>query len=119
MNPNFVPIAGLVTNNVDPEILNNQDVAMLFYLCLLLQEGPKTRNQQLLNWFARKVGVVTAARWVTTASNILIHYMQEQQPSPVLQILAGNFACFFKMYKVMNMYKVYHHMLGHVKYAEF
>ena len=89
INGKFKPISGKVRSDVDETILHNNDVQTLFRLCLLAQEGPKTSNQDLLKSFDHKVGVVTAARWVTTASNILCHYMQETQPSKELTFLIG------------------------------
>ena len=58
-------------------------------LCLLVQEGPNTSNRDLLVYFSYNPGTVTAARWVTTACNILCYYMQQSQPTKELILLIG------------------------------
>ena len=89
INREFERVPGKVEWGLDDTILHNNDVRMLYHLCILLQEGPNTRNLELMAFFARKVGVVTTARWVTTASNLLCLYMQEKEPTPNLRLLVG------------------------------
>ena len=66
-------------------LLHNKDVELLYYLCLLVQEGPGAKH--LLPYFKRNPGKVTSARWITTASNILVVYLQEPNPSEILSLL--------------------------------
>ena len=91
MNKKFIPRPGKV-RNVDASLLHNKDLKNLYWLCVLVQEGPKTTNQDALTHFEYTPGVVTAARWITTASNILCLYMQETQPSEQLILLIGKWS---------------------------
>ena len=89
MNMDFIPIKG----NVQPieeefeEILQNHDIKHLYELALLVQMGAKLAGTKLVNSFFKAVGHVHAARWVTTASNLLVLYMQEMSPSKELVLL--------------------------------
>ena len=71
---NFKPIRGLV-ERIPIEFLDNSDVKHMYHFCLIIQEGPNC-DPDLLAWFDAKPGHVTPARWVTTASNIMVVYMQ-------------------------------------------
>ena len=81
---NFKQIKGLV-KEVHPSYLNNKDVRLLYFLCLLVQSGPSCKN--LVKYFNKKPGKVTGARWITTATNILMLYMQTKAPSKNLILL--------------------------------
>ena len=83
----FVPIRGLV-ERIPIEFLDNTDVRNMYHYCLCVQEGPKA-DPELLEWFNAKPGHVTPARWVTTASNILVFYMQTppNEVTPQLKVL--------------------------------
>ena len=83
---NFVPVKGIVPNVIDEELLQNQDIKNLFYLCNLIQTGPSA-SKKLLKSFKCIPGVVTASRWVTTANNLLCLYAQESNPSENLVLL--------------------------------
>ena len=89
MNMNFKPIPGKVveiTEDYD-KILHNHDVKQLHELSLLTQLGPKMAGTRLTNAFFKSVGHVHNARWVTTASNLLVLYMQEEDPSEDLILM--------------------------------
>ena len=79
MNMSFKPIDGKVVQIEEDceEILQNQDMKQLHDLSLLVQLGPQKAGTRLVNSFFRAVGHVHAARWVTTASNLLVLYMQQ------------------------------------------
>ena len=89
MNMMFKPIAGKVEEIKDEcgDILQNNDVRHVHDLSLLVQMGPKAAGTRLVNSFFKSVGHVHNARWVTTASNLLILYMQEENPSDRLTLL--------------------------------
>ena len=91
MNPRFKPIPGKV-RSVSEELLHNKDVKNFYMLCQLVQEGPKTSNKQLMSFFTYNPGKVTAARWITTANNILCLYMQATQPTKELVLLIGKYS---------------------------
>ena len=69
------------------DILNNNDVKHLHVLCLLVQLGPKVADEKLMNSFYKSLGHVHNARWITAASNVLVLYMQEEEPSKDLVLL--------------------------------
>ena len=85
---NFKSRPGKVVS-VSEELLHNKDVKNLLMLALLVQEGPNTKKKELLPYFGYTPGKVTAARWITTASNLLVYYMQQTQPTKELVILIG------------------------------
>ena len=87
MNMEFVPIPGLVPDKVDPELLQNSDMNQLYNLGVLTKLGTKKATAAQINAFFCNPGTVTAARWVTTASNILTLYLQEHKPSANLILL--------------------------------
>ena len=68
---------------VDFELENN-DVKLFYKLCHLVQEGP---SSSFANAFEEKAGKVSAARWITTGSNILLVYCQTSKPSVMLILL--------------------------------
>ena len=84
---NFEPVRGLV-ERIPIEFLDNTDVKHMYHYCLIIQEGPNC-DQDLKEWFDAKPGHVTPARWVTTASNILVFYMQTppKNVTPELKLL--------------------------------
>ena len=82
----FEPIKGRVEQNIPLEYLNNNDVKNLYHFCLLVESGPNG-DPDLLEWFNAKPGHVTPARWITTASNLLVLYMQTPSPTPELKLL--------------------------------
>ena len=85
MNPKFLKVPGLVNfEDVHKSLLQNNDIRNLFYLCLLIQEGP---NSKYVKYFKCEPGKVTQARWVTTANNVMVHYMQLKKPTPELRLL--------------------------------
>ena len=85
MNPRFKKVPGLVNfEDVHKSLLQNNDISNLFHLCLLIQEGPKSKHIKIFNC---EPGKVTQARWITTANNILVHYMQSFSPSNELRLL--------------------------------
>ena len=84
MNPKFKPISGLVAP-IDKALLQNNDITNLFHLCLLIQAGPKAKH--LVKHFDCSPGNVSQARWITTANNILILYMQSMNPSNELRLI--------------------------------
>lgn len=90
MNMKFKPIKGKVVEITDKsgKILENNDVSHLHDLSLLIQAGPNA-EPRLVNAFFRSVGHVHNARWVTTASNLLILYMQSEDPSDELVLLVN------------------------------
>ena len=71
---NFKPVKGLV-KKIPGEFLDNSDFKNMYHFCLVVQEGPNC-DPDLRAWFDAKPGHVTPARWVTTASNIMVVYMQ-------------------------------------------
>ena len=79
MNMDFIAIEGKVEPIEEEcnEILQNHDMKQLHDLSLLVQLGPKKAGTRLINSFFRAVGHVHAARWVTTATNLLVLYMQQ------------------------------------------
>ena len=85
MNIGFEPVPGKIPENVAEELLHNHDLKQVYHLGLLTQIGYKAASQKLVNYFFNQPGTVTAARWVTTASNILLLYMQEEEPSDNLK----------------------------------
>ena len=85
MNTKFKPVPGLV-EHVDDALLQNNDIRNLFELCLLVQAGPKA-DKHLVKAFQCSPGNVSQARWITTANNILIHYMQLTKPSKELRLI--------------------------------
>ena len=84
---NFEPVRGLV-ERIPIEFLDNGDVKNMYHFCLVIQEGPNC-NPDLREWFNAKPGHVTPARWVTTASNIMVVYMQTppEDVTPKLKLL--------------------------------
>ena len=90
MNMNFKPIKGKVVEITENygKILENKDVCHLHDLSLLIQAGPNAETR-LVNSFFKTVGHVHNARWVTTASNLLILYMQSEDPSDELVLLVN------------------------------
>ena len=84
MNQKFKPVPGLVVS-VDEALLQNNDLRNLVGLCLLIQAGPKAKH--LVKAFKCEPGKVSQARWVTTANNLLVHYMQLTKPSKELTLL--------------------------------
>ena len=86
---NFKPIKGKVIDIKEDweEILQNNDVKHLHDLCLLVQLGAKLAGPKLLNAFFKTLGHVHNARWITAASNLLVLYMQEEEPSKDLVLL--------------------------------
>ena len=89
MNMDFKPIKGKVIeiNDECGKILQNNDVKHVHDLSLLLQAGAKAAGTKLVNSFFKSVGHVHNARWITTASNLLVLYMQEENPSDDLVLL--------------------------------
>ena len=88
---NFVPIKGHVERleaDAPDQFLHNNDIKNFYHFCLIVQEGPKC-DPDLLRWFEAKPGHVTPARWVTTASNLLVLYMQTppEEVTPKLKLL--------------------------------
>ena len=85
----FNPIPGKVVDIKEDwdDILNNNDVKHLHDLCLLVQLGPKVADEKLMNSFYKSLGHVHNARWITAASNVLVLYMQEEEPSKDLVLL--------------------------------
>ena len=83
----FKPVKGKVTelNPEEVKILQNNDVKLLYFMCLLVQLGPKAEN--LVKYFNMKPGKVTAARWITTCTNILMLYCQTSNPPKNLILL--------------------------------
>ena len=83
----FEPVKGLV-ERIPIEFLDNSDVKNMYHYCLVVQEGPNC-DPDLKEWFEAKPGHVTPARWVTTASNILVVYMQTppDEVTPKLKLL--------------------------------
>ena len=73
----FKPIKGYV-GHIPQEYLHNNDVQNLYWLCILVQEGPDA-HPDILKWFNCTPGKVTPARWLTCASNILVYYMQAEE----------------------------------------
>ena len=87
----FEPVKGRVeriSESQSSQYLDNNDVKNLYHFCLIVQEGPNC-DQDLKQWFDTKPGHVTPARWVTTASNILVFYMQTppNNVTPKLKLL--------------------------------
>ena len=76
----FKPIKGYVAQfgHIPKEFLHNNDVANLYWLCILVQEGPDT-HPDIVKRFNCTPGKVTPARWLTCASNILVYYMQSEE----------------------------------------
>ena len=98
MNVSFNPIPGKVFSIKEDwnEILQNNDVQHLHDLCLLVQVGAKVADERLINSFFKTVGHVHNARWVTAASNVLVLYMQEEEPSENLVLLVKYIVnCYF------------------------
>ena len=88
MNLEFKPIPGKVEEIMEGgKILDNNDVNHLHDLSLLIQRGHKAAGTKLNNAFFRSLGHVHNARWVTTASNLLVLYMQSEEPSEELVLL--------------------------------
>ena len=89
MNLSFKAIPGKVVEIKEDydEICQNNDVKHLIDLCLLTQAGPKEADTKLVNAFYKNVGKVHNARWITTASNLLVLYMQEEDPTDQLVLL--------------------------------
>lgn len=87
MNMSFVPIPGLVPDNVDPKLLQNSDIKHVYDLGTLTKLGTKKASTAQINAFFCHPGTVTNARWVTTASNILTLYLQEENPSANLVLM--------------------------------
>ena len=79
MNMDFKAIEGKVVEIKEDhqEILQNHDLQQLHDLSLLVQLGPHKAGTKLLNSFFKAVGHVHGARWVTTATNLLVLYMQQ------------------------------------------
>ena len=69
---------------IDETLLQNNDIRNLFELCLLVQAGPKSKH---IKAFQCSPGNVSHARWITSANNILIHYMQLTKPSNELRLI--------------------------------
>ena len=87
MNMAFVPISGKVPDTVDEELLHNSDLKHLYNLSILTKLGTKKASQKQINAFFCQPGTVTAARWVTTACNLLTLYLQEENPSSNLTLM--------------------------------
>ena len=89
MNLDFKAIPGKVVEIKEDyeEILSNNDMKHLIDLSLLVQVGAKVADTKLVNAFYKTVGKVHNARWITTASNLLVLYMQEEDPTEALVLL--------------------------------
>ena len=87
MNMKFVPMPPKVPVKVDPELLHNSDLNHLYNLSILTGLGTKKASQKQINAFFCQPGTVTAARWVTTACNLLTLYLQEDKPSKNLKLM--------------------------------
>ena len=83
INRKFKPVPGLVVP-INEALLQNNDIRNLFELCLLVQAGPKSKH---IKAFQCSPGNVSQARWITSANNILIHYMQLTKPSNELRLI--------------------------------
>ena len=84
MEPNFQRRDGIVPMDVSPALLANNDMHCLYYLSLLVQNGP---HSEFVKFYSLIPGRVNCARWVTTGSNILKVYLGTSTPSPKLQLL--------------------------------
>ena len=87
MNMKFIPIPAKVPVKVDAELLHNSDLNHLYNLSILTGLGTKKASQKQINAFFCQPGTVTAARWVTTACNLLTLYLQEDKPSKNLKLM--------------------------------
>ena len=71
---------------IPKEFLQNKDTENLMYLSLLVQTGPKA-SPEILKVFDCCPGIVSFARWITTANNVLCLYCQTSNPSKELILL--------------------------------
>ena len=109
MNPKFSKVPGLVNaEDVHESLLQNNDISNLFYLCLLIQQGPRSKY---VKSFDCEPGKVTQARWVTTANNAMVYYMQCKNPTPQLRLIVR---IVVNMYapSIFNIKKNYHFSNG-------
>ena len=81
----FQPLDGKVTW-ISKELLQNQDIRNLYYLCILVQTGPWA-SHDIAKYFDCTPGTVSFARWITTANNVLCLYCQTENPTYELILL--------------------------------
>ena len=110
MNTEFKPFPNAKVPIIEECFLNNNDVKKLYLLCLLIMNGFENATEEQINAFNGPPGKVTAARWITTAVNILCLYLQSKSPTPNLVLLTSiilNLYC-PALFKIKQEWEFYH-----------
>ena len=86
MNKRFKKIRSPVPDHIDIELLQNKDLKNMHALCILLKKGPRAAKKILAAFFCVP-GKVNQSRWITMVNNVMVHYLQQTNPTPELILL--------------------------------